>query len=161
MNKTVIVAVLAALLTLVPGCQPGPSTPASSPTPVGGAAGGAEDTGAVGVLESGGQSAGHFMTMVEMLRGRVSGLQVSEAPNGDISLRIRGTSSFMADEQPLLVIDGVPVPTYAITSTLRTLDPQDVRTIQVLKDTGSTSAYGVRGANGVILITLRRPGGTP
>jgi TonB-dependent SusC/RagA subfamily outer membrane receptor len=101
------------------------------------------------------------MTMVEMLRGRVSGLQVSEAPNGDISLRIRGTSSFMADEQPLLVIDGVPVPTYAITSTLRTLDPQDVRTIQVLKDTGSTSAYGVRGANGVILITLRRPGGTP
>jgi len=93
---------------------------------------------------------------VDMLRGRVPGLQISESPSGDISIQIRGIQSIHAQAQPLLVVDGVPVPEYSFSSTLRTLDPRDVRSIQVLKDAGSTSAYGSRGAAGVILIKLKR-----
>jgi len=112
--------------------------------------------GAVASLDSNDDRGGSYATMVEMLRGRVAGLQVSEGPSGDISIRIRGINSINAQSQPLLVVDGVPVPAYSFSSTLRTLDPQDVRTIQVLKDAGSTSTYGSRGAAGVILIKLKR-----
>jgi TonB-dependent SusC/RagA subfamily outer membrane receptor len=94
--------------------------------------------------------------MVDMLRGRVPGLDISENANGDISVRIRGDQSILFNEQPLLVVDGVAVPTYSFSSTLRAMDPRDVRSIQVLKDAGSTSFYGSRGAHGVILIRLKR-----
>ena len=97
--------------------------------------------------------------MVDMLRGRVAGLQVVELANGDVSLRIRGlATSFVANQEPLLVVDGMPVPTYAISSTLRSIHPREVTSIQVLKDVASTSAYGIRGVNGVIVIRLKKPG---
>ncbi len=103
------------------------------------------------------ESGGHFADMLDMLRGRAAGLRVIELPNGDISLRIRGAvKSFMGNQEPLLVVDGMPVPTYAVSNTLRTMDPSAVHSIQVLKDVGSTSSYGMRGANGVILIRLKR-----
>ena len=112
--------------------------------------------GASTALESEEESGGSFATMVDMLRGRVPGLQISESPGGDISVRIRGDQSLYCNSEPLLVVDGVSVPPYAFSATLRAMDPGDVRNIQVLKDTGSTSAYGIRGAHGVILISLKR-----
>ena len=116
-----------------------------------------EGPGAVVALGSEEESGGAFATMVEMLRGRVAGLQVLERGDGTIVLRIRGMAhSILAGEDPLLVVDGVPVPTYSMSSALRTMNPADVASIHVLKDTGSTSAYGMRGANGVILIRLKR-----
>ena len=112
--------------------------------------------GAVSSLGSEEESGGTFATMVEMLRGRVPGLQIWEDPNGEISVRIRGNQSILFDNSPLLVVDGVTVPSYSFSSTLRSMDPRDVRNVQVLKDAGSTSMYGSRGAHGVILISLKR-----
>ena len=94
--------------------------------------------------------------MADMLRGRVAGLQVSENANGDISIQIRGRQSFYAGEEPLLVVNGVTAPMGSLSSRLRSMDPRDVESIQVLKDVASTSIYGMRGANGVILIKLKR-----
>lgn len=157
MKKIAVTAIGMMVVAMSSGCHAG-----SAPEPIEPAASGdpaeAVEAGAVSDLASEEESGGHFTDMVDMLKGRVSGLQVSESPSGEIVLQIRGTSSFMADEQPLVVVDGVSIPPYAVTSTLRTMDPRDVRSIRVLKDVGSTSAYGVRGANGVIVITLRRGG---
>jgi TonB-dependent SusC/RagA subfamily outer membrane receptor len=112
--------------------------------------------GAVASLEPEEESGSSFSTMVEMLRGRVTGLQVEEGPGGEISIRIRGDQSIYFNGEPLLVVDGVSIPAYGFSSTLRTMNPSDVRSIRVLKDLGSTSAYGTRGAHGVILISLKR-----
>lgn len=102
----------------------------------------------------------HLRDVLEMLRGHVAGLQVTELPNGDIQLRLRGPSqSLRADDasnQPLLVIDDMPVQPRAIRLALKGLNPRDVERITVLKDVSSTSIYGARGANGVILIVLKR-----
>jgi TonB-dependent SusC/RagA subfamily outer membrane receptor len=164
-NATIVIAVAFGLASTL-ACQTHEPAPATQPGPTGDAPdaeGTNPDTrraGAVVTLESEEESGGHFTDMVDMLRGRVSGLQVVELANGNISLRIRGlATSFMANQEPLLVVDGLRVPTYAITNTLRTIDPREVRSIQVLKDVASTSAYGARGVNGVIVIRLKKPGG--
>ena len=137
----------------MPGAQP----TAPDQTPRGYAEQPAEQVaGAVASLESEEESGGHFTTMVDMLRGRVPGLQITESASGDISIRIRGDQSLYFNKEPLLVVDGVPVPPYSFSSTLRTMDPRDVRSIRVLKDAGSTSSYGTQGAHGVILISLKR-----
>ena len=164
MRKVVVVAALALGLALMPACGGGVPASPDQPTPAqnepdpSGARPDETRAGAVASLGSEEEDGGHFTDMVDMLRGRVAGLQVFQLPNGDISLRIRGLrTSFMANEEPLLVVDGVPVPTYSMSSALRTMSPSDVRSIQVLKDVGSTAAYGTRGVNGVILIRLKRP----
>jgi TonB-dependent starch-binding outer membrane protein SusC len=93
---------------------------------------------------------------VEEMLSRVPGLQVQRRANGEYTLRIRGARSFRADEEPLLVIDDTPVPRGAVGSALAGLAPTDVARIDVLKDAASTSIYGIRGANGVIIITTKR-----
>jgi TonB-dependent SusC/RagA subfamily outer membrane receptor len=93
--------------------------------------------------------------VVDMLEGHVAGLTVIRLPNGEISLRIRGEHSTAGENEPLLVIDGVPV-RGAIGAALAGLAPRDIARIDVLKDAGSPAIYGMRGANGVILITTRR-----
>jgi len=93
--------------------------------------------------------------VVDMLEGRVPGLSVIRLANGDVSLRIRGKRSLQGDNEPLLVIDDVPV-RGSIGAALAGLAPQDIARIDVLKDAGSTAIYGSRGANGVIVITTKR-----
>lgn len=92
-------------------------------------------------------------TVADMLAGRFPGVEVTPLSNGRVSIRIRGAHSMKGNQEPLLVLDGVP---QSGGSTLMDLDPHDIRSIDVLKDAGSTSAYGSRGANGVILIATRR-----
>jgi len=162
--KTAVKGVALALgLALIQGCAGKATMPGAQPTPQEETPGRAygeqpeeQVAGAVGSLESEEESGGSFATMVDMLRGRVPGLEIGENINGDISIRIRGDQSFYFNGPPLLVVNGVSVPAYSFSSTLRSMNPQDVRSIQVLKDTGSTSSYGTRGAHGVILISLKR-----
>ena len=90
----------------------------------------------------------------EMLEGRFAGVEVTRLPSGGIAVRIRGSTSVNGSNEPLYVVDGQPVQAEA-GGALRWLNPHDVERIQVLKDIGSTSFYGVRGANGVILITTK------
>lgn len=90
----------------------------------------------------------------EMLEGRFAGVEVTRLPSGGIAVRIRGTTSVNGSNEPLYVVDGQPIHAEP-GGALRWLNPQDVERIQVLKDIGSTAFYGVRGANGVILITTK------
>jgi TonB-dependent SusC/RagA subfamily outer membrane receptor len=90
----------------------------------------------------------------ELFEGRFPGVQVLRLPEG-IAVRIRGSSSVMGDQEPLYVLDGItidPGPGGALVG----INPADIERIEVLKDISSTSLYGVRGANGVILIRTRR-----
>lgn len=105
----------------------------------------------------------------QALQGKVPGLVVS-APSGTPGtiqdIRIRGVGSITASNQPLFVIDGVPVinPDFSgeifrsTFSALSVLNSDDIETITVLKDASATSAYGARGSNGVIVISTKKGG---
>jgi TonB-dependent starch-binding outer membrane protein SusC len=149
-------------LVLLQGCN---RTPSGAPVPApGDARGSAGQTGATGSVSGKVVEQQQTDDIGAMLAGRVPGLQVVRSPNGDISLRIRGntqvtdpvTGKPYGETEPLLVIDGLPVSSGGISMALRALDPHDVANIQVLKDVSSTSGYGIRGANGVILITTKK-----
>ena len=84
----------------------------------------------------------------QVLMSRFPGVQVTRTPGG-IAIRIRGTTSIRGSNAPLYVIDGMPV------GSLQGINPYDIESIEVLKDAVSTTRYGVRGANGVIVITMK------
>ena len=88
------------------------------------------------------------------LQGRVAGVLVDKGGNrpGDgVRVQIRGRRSFSASNDPLYVVDGIP-----IDATINDLDPDDIETMEVLKDASAAAIYGSRGANGVVIITTRR-----
>lgn len=91
------------------------------------------------------------------LEGRVAGVTVMRTANGSIAVRIRGVSSFLASNEPLYVLDGSPFEPGS-NGVLTGINPRDIASIEVLKDPGDTAIYGIRGANGVIVITTKRPG---
>jgi TonB-linked SusC/RagA family outer membrane protein len=89
----------------------------------------------------------------EALSGRLAGVQVTTAegsPDADVKIRVRGGGSITQDNSPLYIIDGVQVE-----NGLSTLSPQDIQSIDVLKDAAATAIYGARGANGVVIITTK------
>ncbi|MGB5668049.1 MAG: TonB-dependent receptor [Maribacter sp.] len=92
----------------------------------------------------------------EALQGRAAGVTVSKAngaPGAGIKVRIRGVNSITGNNDPLIVIDGV------LGGDLSTLNPNDIASMDVLKDASATAIYGVRGSNGVILVTTKRGSG--
>jgi len=106
-----------------------------------------------------------FTSVDKALQGAVAGLQSSAssgAPGAAQSIRIRGIGSISASAEPLFVIDGLPINTGSGTSLattsnfLSTLNPNDIEDITVLKDAASSSIYGSRAANGVILVTTKK-----
>lgn len=97
----------------------------------------------------------------ELLAGKVSGVQITTGgePGGGATIRIRGGSSLSATNDPLIVIDGVPVENDDISGSrnpLNILNPNDIETITVLKDASATAIYGSRASNGVIMITTKK-----
>jgi TonB-dependent SusC/RagA subfamily outer membrane receptor len=93
----------------------------------------------------------------EVIQSKVPGVIVSRNDDGGISLQIRGTSSFMSSNQPLFVIDDVPM-TPGPGGALTGINPHDIESIRVLKDPADTGIYGMRGANGVIIVKTKKPG---
>ncbi len=103
----------------------------------------------------------------KMLAGKMAGVQITSAtgqPGSNSNIRIRGTSSITADNEPLYVVDGIPVMEMnnnkdtRFTNTgnsIAMINPSDIESITVLKDAASASVYGSRAANGVILITTK------
>jgi TonB-dependent SusC/RagA subfamily outer membrane receptor len=91
----------------------------------------------------------------ELIQGRVAGARVVRLPGGGISLRLWGPSTIYGDNEPLYVLDGVPLQMTPGRG-LDWINPADILRIEILKDVMATAPYGVRGANGVILITTRR-----
>ncbi|MFT4156239.1 TonB-dependent receptor [Parafilimonas sp.] len=110
-------------------------------------------TGAVSTIGEDDIKSTPMVSLDRALQGRVSGVQVtanSNKPGGGTTVRIRGTGSVNAGNDPLYVIDGYPV------GDLNSINPQDIESIDVLKDASATAIYGSRGSNGVVIITTKR-----
>lgn len=101
------------------------------------------------------------------LQGKASGVQISSntgVPGSDVFIRVRGATSINASNDPLYVIDGVVVNNASLqnifqdraTSPLTDINPNDIQSIEILKDASAIAIYGARGANGVIIITTKR-----
>ena len=91
----------------------------------------------------------------QLLMARFPGVMVTRTPDGGISLRIRGVGSFISSNEPLYVIDDVPIQ-LGQGASLRAINPYDIASIEVVQDPVGTALYGVRGANGVIIIKTKR-----
>ena len=90
----------------------------------------------------------------QVIQGRIAGVQVTQTsaePGGGFSIRVRGPNSITAGNEPLYVIDGL-----AGANPENSLNPSDIKSIQVLKDASATAIYGARGSNGVVLITTKQ-----
>jgi TonB-dependent SusC/RagA subfamily outer membrane receptor len=94
------------------------------------------------------------LSLEELLVTRVPGLSLSRARDGHLVIHIRGTSTLLGEEEPLFVLNGLPLET-PIGGNLWSINPHDIEYIKVLRDAASTAMYGVRGANGVILIKTK------
>lgn len=90
----------------------------------------------------------------EMLEG-MSGVRVLRSPNGGIRVRIRGATSIHGSNEPLYVVDGMPIEVSSGQG-LSWLNPADIASIEVLKDASATAIYGSRGANGVVIINTKQ-----
>jgi TonB-linked SusC/RagA family outer membrane protein len=112
-------------------------------------------TGAVSVVTTDALKSIPTGNAVIALQGLASGVNVlgSGVPGGRTDIFIRGVTSF-GDTQPLVIVDGVP-------GSLDNLNMNDIESMQVLKDAGAASIYGVRGSNGVIVVTTKKGSGTP
>tara|TARA_R110002049_G_scaffold309284_1_gene520089 strand:+ start:11632 stop:15054 length:3423 start_codon:yes stop_codon:yes gene_type:complete len=115
----------------------------------------------------------------QLLQGRAAGVQItqaSHAPGGGVSVRIRGTGSITAGQEPLYVVDGFPLNNVATATgelnsgfdgqlpdnnPLNSINPADIKSIEILKDASAAAIYGARGANGVVIITTKSGAGAP
>ncbi|WP_423126381.1 TonB-dependent receptor [Gaoshiqia sp. Z1-71] len=111
---------------------------------------------------------------IEMMQGRISGVNITQnsgEPGTGMSVRIRGSNSIRSGQEPLYVVDGIPLDNADITPTgggaagygsgavknpISFLNPEDIESIDILKDASSTAIYGARGANGVVIITTKK-----
>lgn len=118
-------------------------------------------TGSVSSVEPGEFENEPIANVTQGLQGKVAGVNVtsgSGAPGGNMIVRIRGNNSVIGSNDPLYVVDGVPVQggNSGSTNLLSTLNPGDIASIEVLKDASATAIYGSRGSNGVVLITTKQ-----
>ena len=150
-SRQATAAVAALVVVLASGCGTGRgSRTARAPGP-------AEGATAVSTLTEDDFGTMRVARIEELLIGRVPGLTVLRSADGGYSLRIRGAASFgHGDEEPLIVIDGIPTPQGMNGESLRNIDPRDIARIEVLKDASQTAMYGSRGANGVLVIRTRK-----
>lgn len=121
-------------------------------------------TGSVTAIKADEISRGVATSPQDLLQGKTPGVVVTSAggaPGSGATIRIRGGSSLTASNDPLVVIDGVPVDNSGISGVsnpLSTVHPNDIESFTVLKDASATAIYGSRASNGVILITTKRGG---
>ncbi len=119
-------------------------------------------TGAVSSVKSEEFNKGIINSPEQLLQGKVAGVNVTSAsgePGSNQSITIRGAGSVRSGSTPLFVVDGLALDnssTGGTTNPLNFLNPQDIESIDVLKDASATAIYGARGANGVILITTKK-----
>ncbi len=120
-------------------------------------------TGVVQAVSAEEFNTGRIVSPEELIQAKVAGVQVSEGnggePGGGISIRIRGGTSVNASNEPLFVVDGMPLAVgggiSAGRNPLAFLNPDDIESMTVLKDASATAIYGSRGANGVVIIETK------
>lgn len=121
-------------------------------------------TGSVTSISSKDFNKGSVVTAENLLNGKVAGVTINTgggAPGSGAEIRIRGGSSLLASNDPLIVIDGLPISNSGntgSTSILSAINPNDIDSFTVLKDASATAIYGSRASNGVILITTKKGG---
>lgn len=131
-------------------------------------------TGSVAQVDADQANVGVIANPTQLVQGRVAGVNITTnngEPGGGVQIRVRGGTSISASNEPLYVIDGVPLQNesqsagaYGIggvnaalpRNPLNSINPNDIESITVLKDASATAIYGSRGANGVVLITTKR-----
>ncbi len=119
-------------------------------------------TGAVTAISAKDFNPGQITTPDQLITGKVAGVQITSAggaPGAASRIRIRGGSSLNASNDPLVVIDGVPVDNAEVrgaSNALSMINPNDIETFNVLKDASATAIYGSRASNGVIIITTKK-----
>ncbi|SMO62901.1 SusC/RagA family TonB-linked outer membrane protein [Fodinibius sediminis] len=110
-------------------------------------------TGSVSSVKSEDFVSGNINNASELVQGKVPGLTISNAgggdPNSSPTIRMRGVTTFSANQEPLVVVDGI------IGASLDNIDPNDIESIDVLKDASASAIYGTRGAAGVIVVTTK------
>jgi len=94
-------------------------------------------------------------TLEQLLLARVPGLTIERAADGHSKLVLRGKNTIVGDDEALFVVNGIPLGP-AVSGNLAAVDIHDIETVQVLRDAVATAAYGVRGANGVIIIRTKQ-----
>jgi iron complex outermembrane receptor protein len=118
-------------------------------------------TGSVMSVEADQLNKGLATSPADLLQGKTPGVQIttnSGAPGAGSTIRIRGGSSLSASNDPLIVIDGLPISGTSISGgdVLNTINPNDIESFSILKDASATAIYGSRASNGVILITTKK-----
>ncbi|MBQ4820826.1 TonB-dependent receptor [Aquimarina sp. MMG016] len=129
-------------------------------------------TGAVAVVSTEDFNQGVIASPEQLIQGKTAGVQITQTsgePGAGINLRIRGTSSVRSNNNPLFVVDGIPlagdetgssgsnigVGSSASRNPLNFISPNDIESVSILKDASATAIYGSRGANGVVIITTK------
>ena len=129
-------------------------------------------TGSVTSVTSGDFNKGVISSPEQLIQGKTAGVQISNtsgAPGAGVNIRIRGSNSVRSNNNPLFVVDGVPLSGGATTAganviglggnpaknPLNFLNPNDIESISILKDASATAIYGSRGANGVVIVTTK------
>jgi TonB-linked SusC/RagA family outer membrane protein len=121
-----------------------------------------ETTGSIASIKSAELTQTPIANVAQGLQSRVSGVQINQnsgAPGGNVSVRIRGTNSITGTSEPLYVVDGIQISNgggITEVSPLSTINPNDIESVEVLKDASASAIYGARAANGVVLITTKR-----
>lgn len=119
-------------------------------------------TGSVTAISAKDFQQGNIPSAEQLLQGKVAGVQITSgggSAGGGSRIRIRGTTSITASNDPLIVIDGVPVESNGIAGSgnlLNTINPDDIESMSVLKDAAATALYGSRASNGVIIISSKK-----
>ena len=112
-------------------------------------------TGSVTSIKTGELQTGAFNSLDQQLSGKAAGVQITQIsgqPGSGTTIRIRGTNSIMGNNEPLYVIDGIPYGNNFGPD----INPNDILSVEILKDASSTAIYGSRGASGVVLITTKQ-----
>ena len=123
-------------------------------------------TGSIVAIKTDELNRGAVVSTQDMLKGKVPGLQIipgDGGPGSGSTIRIRGAASLNASNDPLIVIDGVPIAAdggAGMANPLETINPNDIESFTVLKDASSAAIYGSRASNGVIIITTKRGKGS-
>ena len=121
-----------------------------------------ETTGSIASIKAAELTQTPIANVAQGIQSRVPGVQINQnsgAPGGNISVRIRGTNSITGTSEPLYIVDGIQISNgggITDVSPLSTINPNDIESVEVLKDASASAIYGARAANGVVLITTKR-----
>jgi TonB-dependent starch-binding outer membrane protein SusC len=152
-SRTTVVGAALVIPFVVAACAP-KAKPTAAPTPEGTGAGRSAPTmESINSVEESAFGQQPYARVEELFIGRFPGVQVLNV-NGQVQVRIRGSSSFNANTEPLILVDGQQLTQGS--GGLIGLNPRDIQKIEVLKDAVSMAEFGVRGSNGVIRITTKR-----